>query len=573
MSYLCIVKKQTKTVKPTINNYATTLRHAAAAVLMMCMPMTMTAQNTPTTLHEVKAGETLYSLSRKYGVTIADIQKANPGLTENILAGQTLKIPPTSATATMATQASETTTTTATTARVKTDNTTVNVAHTDEARTLVESTPHPTLLAEGEPLCKQMHEVKKKETLYSISQLYGITIDELIAANPPLKDKKLKKGQTICIPYTQAELAAMQPVEEEEEEVVVKEPVPVNMAVIMPFGLKQEKKTREAITMIDFYEGIMLAISELKQDGLVCNVMAYDEEQIDSILALPRLKDVKLIIGGKDQHNIEKLKTFAEDNNISLVVPLSSATSLVNNTRNVYQVNQKMENNTYNRAFDSFTSMHPYANYIFVNIEEQTDKIDYVVRMKNYLNNENISYHNINFKEMEGIIELLAEGKENIIVPTSSTKTAFDRLVKRLNELELNAYDIDLLGYPDWQTFADKEPETFRKYNCMFFTSFYNNPNATETYTFSQKFRTTFGRDQLPTYPHYGMLGYDIANFFVMHMYVEGEDFAANIENLESRSLQNPMHFSHKNTWSGFVNNAMMFVRYETDGEISVKQL
>ncbi len=550
--------------------------------LMLCAP-TMAGAQTTTTRHEVKAGETLYSLSRKYGVTIADIQKANPGLKETILAGQTLVIP---AAATKATPVVEqvpqttvipTATSTPVTTKVEVVTPivepTVETVKVEDVKNTAESIPNRTLLAEGEPLCKMLYEVKKKETLYSISQAFGLTVDELIAANPPLKDKKLKKGQTICIPYTAAEIAAMQPVEPEEEEIVVKEPMPIRMAVIMPFGLKHEKKSREAITMIDFYEGIMLAISELKRDGLVCHIMAYDEEQIDSVLQLPALKESNLIIGAKEPNNITKLVNFAEKNNISLVVPLSSATSLVNNTRNVYQVNQKMENDTYHRAFDSFTSMHPYANYIFVNIEEQTDKIDYVVRMKNYLNNENISYHNVSFKEMEGITELLADGKENIIVPSSSTKTAFDRLVKRLDELELEAYDIDLLGYPDWQAFADKEPNTFGRYNCMFFTSFYNNPNAPETWAFNQKFRATFGRDQFNTYPHYGMLGYDIANFFVMNMYVEGEDFAANIENLESRSLQNPMHFSHKNTWSGFVNNAMMFVRFNNDGTISVKQL
>lgn len=549
----------TTTIKHIMNirNYGRTM----IAACLLSAPMFVMAQTT-TSRHEVKSGETLYSLSRKYGVTIADLQKANPGLTESILAGQILNIPrPTEGTIT-ATHPEE-------------------AGHQESLQLVpggvqggVESATKRALLAEGEPMCKTMHEVKKKETLYSISGLYGITIDELIAANPQLKQGKLKKGTTICIPYTQAELAEMRTIVEEEEEVVVKEPVPVNVAVIMPFGLRHEKKTKETITMIDFYEGIMLAVSELKRDGLICNVMAYDEEQIDSILELPQLKNANVIIGAKEHNNITKLVNYTEKNNINLVVPLSSATSLVNNTRNVYQVNQKMSSETYNRAFDSFTSMHPYANYIFVNIEEQADKIDYVVHMKNYLNNENVSYYSTNFQELaDKLPELLAEGKENIIIPSSSTKTAFDRLVKKLGEMELDAYDIDLLGYPDWQTFADKEAETFKRYNCMFFTSFYNNPNSDDTYAFNRKFRATFGRDQFNTYPHYGMLGYDIANFFLMHMYIEGEDFAANIENLESRSLQNPLHFSHKNTWSGFVNNAMMFVRYNDDGTISSKQL
>ena len=285
------------------------------------------------------------------------------------------------------------------------------------------------------------------------------------------------------------------------------------------------------------------------------------------------MKNVQLIIGAKDASNINKLKAFTEKNNISLVVPLSSSTTLVNNSHNVYQVNQKMDNDTYDRAFASFSAMHPNANYVFINIEDQTDKADYVLRLKNFLNSEKISYSNCDFKEIANLVGMLSTNKENYIIISSSTKTAFDRIVKRLGELALDSYRINLFGYTDWQAFADKSIEAFKKYNCMFFTSFYNNPNATETYAFNQRFRSAFGRDQYHSYPRYGMLGYDIANFFVRNMYIEGEDFAANIENLTSDAIQNPMHFTHKNTWSGFINNAMMFVKYNADGTISVKQL
>ena len=41
---------------------------------------------------------------------------------------------------------------------------------------------------------RDMHKVKKKETLYSISRDYGITLEELIQANPEMAspDYKLK---------------------------------------------------------------------------------------------------------------------------------------------------------------------------------------------------------------------------------------------------------------------------------------------------------------------------------------------------------------------------------------------
>ena len=43
--------------------------------------------------HEVIAGETLYSISQTYGVTVQAIQAVNPGLGDTIMTGQTINIP------------------------------------------------------------------------------------------------------------------------------------------------------------------------------------------------------------------------------------------------------------------------------------------------------------------------------------------------------------------------------------------------------------------------------------------------------------------------------------------------
>ncbi len=535
-------------------------RTILTAICLLVAAVTTPIFAQQTKQHEVKAGETLYSISRSYGLTVDQVRAANPNLGEVILTGQKLNIPTTQAAQPTTAQPQQI----------------IILPVNETTKRTEEQVPTPTSLqvSDGGTNVKMMYEVKKKETLYGISKQFGLTVDQLLAANPEIDpDKKLKKGAYLRIPFTEEELIAMQPVVEEEPVVEEKILYPVNLAVIMPFGLNEEKKTKDIITMVDFYEGVMLAMSDLKKEGVSANIHVYDEADIDSVLRLPWMKELNLIIGAKDAANITKLTNFAEKNDINLVVPMSSSATLVNNTRNVFQVNQKMESDAYNRSFELFTSLHPRANFIFVNIAEQTDKMDYIVRMKNFLNKKSINYNSVEFKEMETITDVLAEGKENIIVPSSSTKTAFDRLTKKLNSLELGAYDIDLFGYTDWQAFAEKSPEEFKKYNCTFFTTFYYNPNSTESISFNQKFRNIFMRDQFNTHPRYGMLGYDITKFFVKNMYEQGEDFKANISNLESNSLQNPLHFEHKNTWSGYINNALMLVKYNSDGTISVKQM
>jgi len=51
------------------------------------------AKTPATKNHKVKKGETLYKISKQYGVTVEEIQKANGMKNANIKPDQTLKIP------------------------------------------------------------------------------------------------------------------------------------------------------------------------------------------------------------------------------------------------------------------------------------------------------------------------------------------------------------------------------------------------------------------------------------------------------------------------------------------------
>ncbi|MBO4397066.1 MAG: LysM peptidoglycan-binding domain-containing protein, partial [Bacteroidaceae bacterium] len=119
--------------------------------------------------HEVKSGETLYSLSRTYGVTVKQIIAANPGMSENIMAGQIIQIPVTKS--------------------VSLNQLTQSATRPLEAAVNISSKSEqskPTVP------CKSTYKVKKKETLYGIAHENGISVQELIEANPTLaKDDKL----------------------------------------------------------------------------------------------------------------------------------------------------------------------------------------------------------------------------------------------------------------------------------------------------------------------------------------------------------------------------------------------
>jgi LysM repeat protein len=122
--------------------------------------------------HEVLPRESLYSIAKKYGIKLADLQKANPILENTSLkVGQKIIVP------------------------VKSDAVSSSVAEKKEVVLL------PKVAVEEKKLeAESTHEVLPKESLYSIAKQYGITLSDLKKANPELGNKSLKVGQKINVP-------------------------------------------------------------------------------------------------------------------------------------------------------------------------------------------------------------------------------------------------------------------------------------------------------------------------------------------------------------------------------------
>lgn len=143
-------------------------------------------------MHKVIAGQTLYSLSRRYGTSVTDIKSKNAELANGLQVGQTILIP---------------------------YNKPVNEANPTSAST---------------------HVVKTGETLFSISRQYNVNVEDIKKLNG-LTSNELSIGQTLKISVAAAQVnKEVTPVVKKTEEVVKKE-------VIVP----AEEKVKEAVAKVD----------------------------------------------------------------------------------------------------------------------------------------------------------------------------------------------------------------------------------------------------------------------------------------------------------------------------------
>ena len=152
---------------------------------------TPVVQNIPASEHEVLAKETLYGIARQYGISVNELSQLNPILASTDLKiGQKINVPA---------------------AAIKSEIAVVTTTKTTPQKqeiiqTAVES---PTTF---------VWEVQPKETKYSITKKYGITIKEFDKVNPELGVKSLRVGQKINIPGNPQPIAETVVAAEEKKE-------------------------------------------------------------------------------------------------------------------------------------------------------------------------------------------------------------------------------------------------------------------------------------------------------------------------------------------------------------------
>ena len=539
------------------------MKRTVLLLMTFVMAVMMFAQSATTQKHEVQSGETLYSIARQYNITVASLLQINPGLdADHIMAGQSINVPA-GAQRTVSTQPQ-----------------TIQQQVLQQVRQQVQtqqgvdvpSTPN-------RPRYKTLHEVKKKETLYSISREYGVTVDQLVDANPDLKKNKLKKGAVLNIPYTTAENEQYQAEQQRAAEEAAKPKVTmyptIKVAVILPFSKNEEKVSAESQKMINIYQGFLLAVDSLKQRGYNVEVFAYDEVSpatpVSTILQRSEMKDMQLIVGPIRQWNVKSVADFAHQNGITHVVPLSNELSLVNEHPTTFQVNSN-SSLMYKQVYNRFSLIHKDHNIIFVSMNDRGDNMSYIVDFKKDLDSKGIKYSAGTVSDLATVRDALKMGTNNVIIPTSGSATAFENLCKKIDGLELSSeYTVQFFGFPEWQTLAGKYDKQLGKYQCQFFTSFYSNSLSSRTQQFNGRFRRWFNQDQYNSFPKYGELGYDIGAYFIKGLHDYGSAFYENLHNYSYVSMEFPMMFEKKNSWSGYQNRSVMIVTHRTDGSVFVR--
>jgi membrane-bound lytic murein transglycosylase D len=119
------------------------------------------------TRHEVQKGDTLFSVARRYGLSVADLSQANPNLNGSLKAGQILRLP-------LSAQASG-------------ENKAIQPASFKVS--LRKPAPQPV-----------RYTVKRGDTLHAIAQRFDISLADIRSLNPDFrKHSAIHAGQRVVV--------------------------------------------------------------------------------------------------------------------------------------------------------------------------------------------------------------------------------------------------------------------------------------------------------------------------------------------------------------------------------------
>ena len=445
------------------------------------------------------------------------------------------------------------------------------------------------------------YEVKKGETLYSLTRRYNISEQELKKINPELDTIGLQAGQVIKIPrlkdvateelnvidslqFVEQNLLAKDSSEAKWEGKIVIRPrkskQDVHVALMMPFNLQEinmistskfdidqrQKKHYKSFDFIQFYEGILLGLKKLEAKGYGVVLTIYDVEQNDSkkveeLFTKDDVKNADFIISLLYQSAFNTAAKLARENNIFIINPLSKRGDILNN--NPYVVKYLPSDDSYAASVLSIVKKnYPESNIVFVHSGKAEEKecLDKFTALLD--EQKGLTYSTFAWTAGNQINQRLSQTKKNVIVSLYSkdkqSNTLYaTQLLNRIGALKKNPPI--LFGTSEWLDYPNID------YNYLERLSFYYDDNLSlSTSDYSHKLFINEFISAYNTEPdaRFASVGHDLIIHFVTGLHQKNEKFWER-PNMSSSDILHPTNYKRTEPSSGFENHRRSFYKIE----------
>ena len=518
----------------------------------------------------VQPGETIYDIAKEYGIDLADLRAANPGLLEEPAPGTRILIP-----------------------AIVNEND--YIVHHCERNERVTSLLKRWKVDESE--FRRMNVSVGKHVF--VNQVVLIPI-------MPISDFYWMDDEPVEVVENEDETPVSEvivPIQEEttvsifeedfgESEMCVAAPenasrrykvalmVPLYLNDVSGLDLSKENihKTQKSrsLSFVQFYEGFMMAVDALEDEGLKLDLTVIDvtDNVYTAEQALSQIegKDLDMIVGPFFGRSFDLVEEYAKEHDIVVVNPLSTRESVIVNNPNVVKVKpgdvgqiltiSNLVKNLYNNSNVFLVSKEKAADSLFLNQLEhhlnlavndevrvsgneflqfarnESERLEMGSRIVPTVDVEGQVYSTEDFqngtadevvlsnhvkryayKDISKVISQLSGVRDNVIVAYGDDNVFATQMLNSLAK-ETSRYPITLICAPDWAKFEKLLVENLLQMNAIYLDDGFVDYSSDAAKRFVIRFRQNYSVEP----QNYAFEGYDMAMFFLSALMRYGDD-------------------------------------------------
>ncbi len=242
-------------------------------------------------IHKVDPGQTMFAVVRKYNVTIHSLRDANPGISDNIQAGQTLRVPYTGKELSNKESKKE-----ESKIIIRQEEPASNVKQSQTAKPENVSSP-PSASASVAVAPNGIHKVEAGQTLYRVAVKFGVLMADIRKWNK-LQDDNLEEGQTLIV---------KEPADQKTVAPASVEPAPKVVTAVIKDSVKAKVAEPEKIVKPTEVPSAPKVVSgKRKSESGLAEVIVTDEST-SKFLGLHRTAPIGALVEVLNEFNQEKI--------------------------------------------------------------------------------------------------------------------------------------------------------------------------------------------------------------------------------------------------------------------------
>ncbi len=297
------------------------------------------------------------------------------------------------------------------------------------------------------------------------------------------------------------------------------------------------------------------------------NVFDADQEgdtaKIKRTLRKNDLSKMDLIIGPVFVSGFNVASRYALREKINIVNPLSRRDKIVDGNPFVYKT-QPSDESIADGMSGFIAEKYPNANIIVIRNGNKELASLYEAFIKSVKRNDilsKIKVKEVNYstEAFQGVTKALASDKRNIILMFTLSRSLVPNFASRLNSY-VKTNEITLFGMPGWEN-IEMETDFLVNLDYHQFSSSFVNYESEPVKQFVKQFRSACGAE--PLSDKQAFLGFDVGWYFFQALMNYGADFGPCLKYLDVNGLQYNFRFTANSARDGYQNSSYKIIRLQ----------